>query len=181
MADQTLSQSVEVEAGSHAKEDQSILSPELNVLILTWVVFFALLAILYKFAWKPILTALDAREDYIRKSLEQADAAKKQFEEISQQSAKLLAEADQKAKEVVNRASKAAHDAAKTIEEKAKQETQILLENAQREIKAQTQKAEAELRQKSAEIAVALTQKILDENLDESGHRRLVDKLIKEI
>ena len=182
MAEHTTTESIEVPAqAAGASSPNALLTPEVTILILTWVTFFLLFAILYKFAWKPILNALDAREDYIKKSLQQADQAKEQFEKMNQQCEKMLSEADHKAKEIVNRASKAAHEAAKSIEEKAKEETQILIENAQREIKAQVDRAQAQLREKSAEIAVGLAQKILEENLDETRQRKLIDRFIKNI
>ena len=57
-------------------QQPGILSPDITLVILTWISFFALLVILHKFAWKPILAGLKQREDYIRKSLEDADKIK---------------------------------------------------------------------------------------------------------
>ncbi len=159
----------------------NIFSPEVQVVILTWVTFFIVLAILYKFTWKPILTALNAREEYIRRSLEEADAARSEMAKVTEKCNQLVAQADQKAKEIVAQARKGAYEAAKTIEQKAREETQILLENAQREINAQTEKAQAILRTESVEIAVALASKIIEENLDTEKNRKLVNELIKKL
>ena len=59
----------------------NLLMPETLMVILTWVTFFILLFILQKFAWKPILAGLKKREDYIRKSLEDADKINEQLAE----------------------------------------------------------------------------------------------------
>ena len=60
MADQTL---VEVPAKSHESSGGgSLLTPEIELVVLTWVTFFALLWVLKRYAWKPLLTVLEDRE-----------------------------------------------------------------------------------------------------------------------
>jgi len=150
------------------------------MVILTWVTFFCLLAILYKFAWKPILVALDAREEKIRRALEDARKAKEELEKIETTKTALIHEADLKAKEIVDRARQAAIEAAKVIDHKAKEEAHILLGNANQEIKAMTDKARMILRKESADVAVSLASKIIQDELDETKHHKLIDRFIKE-
>ena len=173
-----------IEVQAHEANHQgnvSILSPDVSMVILTWVTFFLLLAILYKFAWKPILDALEKREQEIRKALEHADEARQQLAEINQSREKIVSEAHQKAQEVVEQSRKAALELAKVIQDKARQENQILLENAKREIDTEKQKAQFALRRESAELAVSLAAKVIQEKMDKEQSRKIVDDLIKNI
>ena len=164
-----------------ATHEVAILNPEVQVLFLTWVTFFILLAILYKFAWKPILQALDDREAGIRKAVEEADKTHAEYQKIEEKRKQLINEAQVQAKEIVDQSRKAAVNAAKAIEQKTSEQAAIVLENAQREIRNEKEKADALLLRESAEIAVALAGKIIAENLNDDRNKKLVDRLIKEI
>ena len=143
-----------------AAHEPGVMSPDIIMLILTWVAFISLMLILHKFAWKPILAALDAREEVIRKSVE---------------------EAENKSRQMIEDSRKAAVEAAKIIQEKAREEAKILIENATREIGAERDRAQDQLKKLSAEIAVDLAEKILEENVDEAKNRRLIDEYLKQI
>ena len=158
-----------------------LFTPEINVLLLTWVTFFALLAILYKFAWKPILAGLDKREEGIRRSVDEAEKIHGEYEKVEEEKKKILNHADQEAKGIILQSRKAAVVAANVVEQKAKEEAQILLENAQREIKAEVEKAESSLRQKSVEMVMSLASRLVQENLDSVKNRKLVEKALDEI
>lgn len=158
------------------------LTPEFHVLIMTWASFFLLLAVLYKYAWKPILAGLDQREESIRQSVDQADEIHREYEEIETRKNKILREAKEEGKSIVTQSRKSAANAAKVIEEKAKSEAQIIFENSERDIKARQEKAFADLKRESADIAVTLAGKIIQENLkDKSADKKFMDKLIEDL
>jgi len=161
--------------------DPGFFTPDVTMVLLTWITFFILLAVLYKYAWKPILDALDKREDSIRRSVEEAEKIRIEFERISEKQAKIISDSEIKAKNIIDQSRKAAVEAAKTIETKVREESKILLENAHREIKEETLKAQSDLRAESAHIAVELAAKLLEENLDDQKNRKIVDEYIKEI
>jgi len=166
---------------THLSSEPGFFTADITMLILTWVTFFLLLAILHKFAWKPILAALDQREKAISKSVEDADKIKAELEKLEETSRTILNRAEAKAKEVLDQSRRAAVEAAKIIEQKVREESKILMENARREINEEKEKAQAELREESANIAVELAGKIIDENLDSEKNRKLVNRFIKEI
>jgi len=178
MSDQT--STIEIHAEEQHK-DSGVLSPDASMLLLTWITFFALLAVLYKFAWKPILSALDEREKHIRESVENADKIKEEIEKLNITSEEILAKANAKSKLVIEDSRKAAKEAARVIEDKTKEEAQIILENARREIKSDVEKAKSDLRAMSADIAVKLAGKILEENLDNEKNKKLINTFIKEL
>jgi F-type H+-transporting ATPase subunit b len=165
----------------HSGPEGGFFTPEINLLILTWIVFFLLLIILKKYAWGPILNALDKREKDIEESLKNADYLKEELEKINEKQDKIIDEAQVKSKEIIEQARKAAIEATHTIKEKAKEETQILMENAERQIKNEKEKALAQLKEESINIAVELASKLIHENLDSEKNRKLVNDYIKEI
>jgi F-type H+-transporting ATPase subunit b len=181
MAEENLSTSVGAAEPAPAKHEAGFFNPEVQVLFLTWVTFFILLVILYKYAWKPILQALDAREAGIRKAVEEAEKTRAEYEKIEETRKRLIAEAQEQSKEIIEQSRKAAVNAAKVIEQKTKEQAEIVMENAQREIRSEKEKAEATLREESARVAVALASKIIEENLDNEKNQKLVNRLIKEI
>jgi F-type H+-transporting ATPase subunit b len=183
MADQpNLHESTEVaRSPAEARHEVNLLNPEIQVMLLTWVTFFVLLSILYKFAWKPILQTLDDREEGIRRAVEEADKTRAEYEQIEETRKKLIAEAQDQAKGIVDQSRKAAVNAAKVIEQKTKEQAAIVLENAQREIKSEKDKADAILRQESVETAILLAEKIIAENLTDERNKKLVSRLLKEI
>ncbi len=160
---------------------QDIFSPDATMLILTWVTFFALLAVLQKFAWKPILAALQKREQTIREAVTQADQIQKQLADVQSSREKILSEARQAAQGIVGDSRQKANDTARAIEERAKHEAQEIISAAHQEIAGERERAQVSLRRESAGIAVALASKILKENLDTDKNRKLVDSYIKEI
>ena len=161
--------------------DQGFFTPDITMMILTWITFFILLAVLKKYAWRPILKTLDTREESIRKSLDEVDRIHEEKERIEETRHNILQVAEKEATEIIEASRKAAQEAAKVIQAKAKDESQIILANASREIAEEKQKAQAELHQESVHIAVALAGKIIEENLDEEKNRQLIDQFMKEI
>jgi len=147
----------------------------------TYLTFALTALILYKFAWKPILHALDQREDTLHLSLENAERLRAEVAQIEQTRARMLDEAETKSREMIDKGRRAAADAALAIEARAREESQILLENARREIRAESEKAMALLRRESAELAVNISRKILQDNLDETRGRALADRMINQL
>ena len=182
MADSSTYQAtVEVPADQGHAEKPGVIDVSGSMMVLTYVTFAITAIVLYKVAWKPILAALDKREETLRKSLEDAERTRAEMAAIDQTRTKLINEADQRARDILDKARQAAVETARTIETKAREESQIMLENARREIHAEQGKAMAMLRRESAELAIEISRKVLKENLDESRSRALADSLIKKV
>ena len=167
------------DAGAHAAPNPvQVNGPMMG---LTWLTFGLLALVLYKVAWKPILSALDKREESLRKALDEAEKTRAEMASIDQTRAAIIAEADKRSREILDQARQAAVETANAIEAKAREESQILLENARREIHAEQEKAMASLRQESAELAIDITRKLIKENLDEPRSRKLASSLIGQV
>jgi len=159
----------------------SIFTPDLVMIIPTWVTFLTLLFILQKFAWKPILATLQKREDSIRTSLEQADKIQTAFTDIEASKENVLAEAHRNAQDIITQAQKRAQESAKIIEDRAKTHAQEILQSAHQQIAGEEERLKIALRREIADIAIGLAGKILKENVDSDKNRQLVDLAIKEL
>ena len=180
MAEMTATTQSVTSTEAHSKEI-GFMSPEMNLLVLTWVTFIIVVLILHKFAWKPILKGLDEREKMIRMSVDEADRIKLELTKIEEKRIEIIREAEIKSRDIIDQSRKAAVEATKVIQQKAREETKIFMQNAQRELKDTVEKAQADLREESARIAVNLASKLIEENLDTEKNKKLINQFIKDI
>lgn len=159
----------------------NLLMPETLMVILTWVTFFILLFILQKFAWKPILEGLKKREDYIRKSLSDADLIKEQLAQMEAAKVKIFDEAKTQANMIIEQSRKTGNELANQIEQKAKKNAEEIIVNAHQEIQGERERVRQALKKESVQTAVILAEKILKENLDSEKNRNLINQAIKDL
>lgn len=149
---------------------------DINVGLSLWtvVVFLALLWVLRRFAWGPILGAVEAREERIQEALDESarhrDEARALLEEHKQQ----LADARRQAQELVAEGKAAGEKVRREIEARAREEGQSLLERARHDIQREKEEALAELRGESVELALAAAARLMREKLDGERDRELV-------
>jgi F-type H+-transporting ATPase subunit b len=170
------------EAAGHAAEEGSpLLRFDPGVGIWAILVFVLLLLILKKYAWAPILDALDAREKTVRESLEQAAAIQAENARLAVEQSRVLAEARAEANAVLQTARESGEALKKSLEQAAQDEKRRIIASASQEIEAQTRAAVAELRKTTAELSIGIAEKLIRQNLDDTKNRALVDQLIQEV
>lgn len=145
-------------------------------ILVTFVIFLILLRV---FAWGPIMDALEKREIRIQESLDAAEKAKAEAEQISQKNEKALKDAEAKAQQIRKDAIEEAEMLRNERIEKAKKEANEQLEQAKRSIEQEKKQALNELRDEVADLAIKAANTILDQELDEQKNRKLVDNYIK--
>src|SRR5919201_2362368 len=118
-----------------------LVQPDPGLYIWTIITFLVLLGLLAKFAWKPLLVALENRQQSIRKALDDARESKQELEGIHTESAKLLAQARTEAAEIVSRSRSDADRFREEMKEKARGDAAALLRNAERQIELETTRA----------------------------------------
>lgn len=159
----------------------SLFSINPGLSIWTIVVFLMLMFVLGRFAWGPILKAVDERERRIQESL---DAAKKHGDEIQAlvaEQKQQLAMARQESQAIVAEGREAGERVRKDIEEKARTEGQAMLERARAEIGRERDAALDELRRESVELAIAAASRLLGERLDTQRDRELATSYVDEL
>jgi len=147
----------------------------------TVLTFFLLLWILKKFAWKPILAALDEREQKIKDSLEMAEKASEEAKQMIADNKKQLLVAEEEAKKIVEQSRVYAEKLKTQMLEESKAQAQKLLDNASQEIQRKQTEAFDQLKNQVADLSVSIAEKILKQNIDKQSNADLIKKYIDEV
>jgi F-type H+-transporting ATPase subunit b len=158
-----------------------LLNVDPGLFVWIFVTFASFIFIFTKFAWKPILGALESRENSIKESMEAAEKAIKRAEQISRDNESALKKAEVAAQRIRKEAVEEAEAIRADRIEKAKDEAAKLLEQARATIQAEQKKALEDLRNEVADLAVQSARLILESEIDETKNKKLVNKYIQEI
>jgi F-type H+-transporting ATPase subunit b len=158
-----------------------LLSPNAGLIFWKTLVFGLLLFLLHKFAWKPITTALNAREETIDSSIKRAEQALAEARKIQQENDRARRESEAEAQRVLREAREAADRVRNEEIEKTRDQIRQMKEHAEAAIENEKQGALNELRDEVAEMAIQAAEKILKETLDAGRQRKLVDQFIDEL
>lgn len=151
-----------------------------DMAIYSFLVFLLLLAILTKFAWKPIAHGLEAREKGIEDKIEQARvAAEKATEQLREYEARLAA-ATQEAQQIVGEARKTAETAKETILADAQALAQREREKAVADITTAKNQALREIAEKSVDTAIGLARNIIRREVRPGDHEQLIQDALKQ-
>lgn len=123
------------------------------------ILFLALLFLLRKYAWKPILTSVINREESIKEGLESAAQAKEQMRQLKEDNKALLAEARMERDQIVKEAREAKDKMISDAKETAKAEGAKMIEAAKTAIQAERNTAVNELKGQVAELSVEIAEK----------------------
>lgn len=159
----------------------SIIEVNPGVVFWTVVTFIILMLVLSKYAWKPILGALEERENSIKGSLEAAKKAMDRAEMISKENDAALREAELEAQKIRKEAIEEAELLREERIKNAKDEASQLLEQARNAIEQEKKLALLELRDEVAKLAIESASKIIDAELDVTKSEKLIDNYIKEL
>jgi len=149
--------------------------------IWTIVVFLVLLALLAKFAWRPLLEALEKRQESIRRSLDDAAKAKQELERLQVESQRILAEARAEAETIVARTREDANRLRDEMRQKAQQEAANIVKNAQKQIELETARALQQIRHEAVDLSVAIASKLLQRNVSKADNERLIEDTFKQL
>ena len=158
-----------------------LVQPDPGLYIWTIVTFLVLLALLARFAWRPLLDALEKRQDVIRKSLDDARQARQELEQVKTEAAKVLSEARAEAGEIISRTRSDAARFADEMKQKARTDADALVKHAERQIEMQTARAMESIRRESVDLSVAIASKILRRSISKEDNERLIDDTLKEM
>ncbi len=140
----------------------------------TLVIFGLVVFVLGKFAWGPILNALQARETFIREALETAKRDRDEAELRRKEYEDRLAQARAEASAIVDEGRRDAAAVKHRIEEDARSEADKMIERAKREIQIATESATKELYQLSTRLATDMAGKVIGRELTPQDHERLI-------
>ena len=158
-----------------------LVQPDPGLFIWTIVVFLVLLTLLAKFAWGPLLKALDQRQAAIRKSLDDAQQAKQELERLQQQSDKIVRDARVEADAIISRSRGDAERLREEVKQKARAEADTIVKSAERQIQLETGRALQQIRREAADLSVLIASKIIQRNISKEDNERLIDETIRQV
>ncbi len=146
------------------------------------LVFVALILLLRKFAWKPILTAVNAREESIENALNSAEDAKKEMANLTASNERLLNEAREERDALMKEAREMKADIVAKAKEEAKVEGEKMIAGAKEAIEMERKAAIVELKNQVAALSIDIAEKIVKGNLvADDKQKALVNELVEEV
>lgn len=158
-----------------------LVQPDPGLFIWTIITFLVLLGLLAKFAWRPLLKALENRQETIRKSLDDAQKAKEELERLQGESAQIIRQARIDAEAVFARTRADADKLAEELRQKAREEAEGIVKNAERQIQIETRRALQEIRSEAVDLSVTIASKLLERHISKEDNARLIDDTLKQI
>ena len=144
--------------------------------------FILLLLLLRKYAWKPILNAVNDREDGIKDALAAAENAKKEMQNVTADSEKLLKEARAERESLLKEAREIKDRLIADSKEQAKIEGDKMIKQAQAAIESEKKAAVADIKNQVAELSIDIAEKVIKEQLSNKDKQlKLVDDMLGDI
>lgn len=161
-----------------AKQPVNLLAPNGGLMFWTLLIFIALVLILSRYAFKPLVAAVEAREKALEASLTQAKADLEAASKLMASSQAALDAARREAQQLVADGRVAGEKLKGDLLEAGKTQQVELLERARREIAGEKERAIAELRREAVDLAIRGAGKVIEQNLDSAANRQLVENFL---
>ena len=146
------------------------------------IILLIVIFILGKFAWKPIVNALEEREKGISDALASAEKAKLEMARLTNENEQLLKEAREERDLILKEAKELKDKIVAEAKESAQTEGAKLIENAKREIEDQKLKALAEVKNQVSALSLDIARKVLTKEFEDQGKQEaLVSDLLKDV
>ena len=158
-----------------------LVQPDPGLFIWTILTFLVLVGLLAKFAWGPLLRALEGRQAMIVKSLDDAQRAKQELERLTQESTRIVTAARVEAEAIVSRSRSDAEALREEIKQKSRAEAAAIVKNAEKQIQLETARALQQIRHEAVELSVTIASKILQRNVSKEDNERLIEETLKQV
>ena len=143
--------------------------------------FAVLVAVLWKFAWKPMLAGLQAREDFIAKQIADAEEVRKKAEQVLSEYNDKLADADREGKGIIARHTKTAEKESRELVELTRKELEDMRAKLKAEIEFERKEAQSEFWDQAGDIVLQLGKEVIGKSMDRSDHDKLIDEAIERL
>jgi len=154
----------------------------LGLFILQTILFLALIFLLKKFAWKPILDAVNEREEGIKNALQSAENAKKEMQNLKSDNDKLIAEARLERDAMIKEAREIKDKMINDAKTEAQVAGQKMIEQAKASIESEKNAALAELKSQVSSLSLEIAEKLLkDELSNKESQTKMVEKMLGDV
>jgi len=156
----------------------NLLSPSGGLMFWTLIIFVLLLLLLSKFAFPPILGAVEARERSLQEAIEGAKADREAAAALLAEQRAELERTRAEAQQLIADGRSAGEKLRAEMLEQTRVQQQEMLERARREIDAERERAILELRREAVDLAIAGASRVIEQNLDDAANRQLIDRFL---
>lgn len=158
-----------------------LLSPVGGLMFWTMLIFLILFFVLSKFAFKPIVGAVEAREHALRDAMDQAKGDRAAAAALLAEQKQQLVAARLDAQKIIADGHATAEKIRVDLLEQTKAQQGEMLERAKRDIESEKVNAIADLRREAVDLAIAGASKVIEKNLDDASNRALVERYLSSI
>ena len=158
-----------------------LIQPQFGTMFWTVVIFLGVWFLLAKFAWKPLLGAVEARERGIRDHLDNARKEREEAQRLLDEHKALVAQARKERADAVEAGRRDAERVKAEILEEARVQRDQLAKQAKAQLEAVVRQARTELKGAAADLAIQAAGKLLAKNLDDATQRRLVEDYLSDL
>ena len=149
-----------------------LVTPEIGLIFWTTVVFSLLLVVLKKYAWKPILSAVDERNKSIEDALKAADKAKEEMLALNADNERILMEAKKERDILLKEGREIKDSIIAEAKDKAKVDAEKIVTTAKEQIINEKMKAITELKNQVANLSIEIAEKILKSELQDLNKQK---------
>jgi F-type H+-transporting ATPase subunit b len=155
---------------------------EINgTVIVELITFLIMLAILARYVYPEIVKLAEARQRAVAEQLKEAEQARTEAERRLKEAEEKLNDARKTAQGVIEAATKSGDQLRQELRQKAEDEAKRIAESARKEIEAERDRAVQSVRNQVADMVVLATEKVIGESLDDTRHRRLIERAVEEV
>lgn len=152
-----------------------------GLIIWTWITFIIVAIVLRKFAWGPLLSAVEGREKSITNAIESAKRERAEAEKLLGEQKSAIAQARQEAADAVRKTQADMEKFREELMGKARTEADSLKADAQRAIQEERTKAIAEIKGEAVKLSIAIAEKLLNEKLDDAKQQQLAQQFVQDL
>jgi len=152
-------------------EINPLVLPDIGLVFWNTIAFLVLLIVLGKFAWKPMLKAIDERESGISEALLKADKMKAEITAMQNENEVLLAKAREERAIIIKEAKEASEKMVNEAKEKAKSEYDRILADAQMAIHQQKNAAITDVKNQVGALVIDVAEKVLRKELSNKAEQ----------
>ena len=159
-----------------------LITPGLGLIFWSALGFLIVLFLLSKYAWKPILAALDEREKSIEEALKSAEIARNEMANLKAENERIIHESKIERDKMLLQASETSKQMVEEAKDLAAKEGQLMLEKAKAAIETEKLAALEELKVQVGVLSLAVAEKLLKRNFtSDASQQKLVEELVKDI
>lgn len=158
-----------------------MLQLEPGMIIWTWATFIALMILLRKVAWKPLVAMIEERDKAIAEGLRKAELAREEAERLLAEQKENMTKTHEEIREMLDNSKKMAENSKKEMISQAREEADKIMERGKADIERERQDAITKMKKDVSNLIVQAASKLIGVSMDEQKHKELIEDSIQKL